>query len=400
MVVATISSVTRRRILTLLTVTLTLLFGVLTLQLSGVTRGPAEFDTRDMIDKVVFCTNLDLDAVDPSLAVTNVTKQGTELQGIGPRLGCAYKVIPAAASVAQAQQLLDALAEAGRLDPAARSACHDLAHEVGTKAWRSLGNKALTVGLDSCGYGYYHGAMRESIVGEDDPRSGVERLREFCSRQVAQYDVSDRRQFISWKLCAHGVGHALGGAVTELGLGIDLCGPIRTELVDDGDVTCVTGLLNELSVGSWGLRVTTTSVALQRCAAVPARYKQVCSSYSNFYADIPLDTLTKECNTLNDEYVEGCWEAVARSANHEVLFTGGDSEGARLLERPREMAAYVENLCASDRGYSCFEGFFTELSQFALDPPKLVEVCRALADQRRSMACEQAMSEMAAFHTI
>jgi hypothetical protein len=64
------------------------------------------------------------------------------------------------------------------------------------------------------------------------------------------------------------------------------------------------------------------------------------------------------------------------------------------------MAAYVENLCASDRGYSCFEGFFTELSQFALDPPKLVEVCRALADQRRSMACEQAMSEMAAFHTI
>jgi hypothetical protein len=390
---------TRRHLFTAIAAGVTVVLAAITVQLGGAGRDSARFDKVALITKVVYCMNLDV-VDDTSSGLPTPSLDDDLSRSYTVRLDCAFKAIPSPDSVAQARVLLDALSEAGRGDDAARSACHDLAHDVGTKAWQSMGSQSLTTDLDSCGYGYYHGAMRGSIDGSDDLVVSVDRLRSFCGDQLAQYPSGDRRQFIAWSLCAHGVGHALGGARTELADGIDLCSPIRTELVDDGDILCATGLLNELSAGGWGSQITTTEQVLERCAAVDNRYKQVCSSYGHFYANIPLDELVLRCNSLPTVYVGGCWEAVGFTATHEVLFTGGDSEGARLLQRPESMARYAENLCADDPRFSCISRFLTELSQLALDPPNLTKVCEALTNKSVSAQCSRAMREMAFVHRV
>jgi hypothetical protein len=364
-----------------------------TFNISGVA---SDFDYPALEKKVVYCSDLE---VSPERAAS---EEGIppEMNAYFIRLDCSYQAIPEPSSLEQARLLLDSLAAAGQQSRTARSACHDLAHDVGTKAWRSLGVQALKAGMDSCGYGYYHGVMRESVLGEADPRNGMDRLRALCDEQIAEYDPTDNRRMITWSLCAHGVGHALGGAGIEIPLGIELCQPIRTALDPAGDITCVSGLFNELSQGGWGFSITTTSEALKRCESLDDRYKQVCSSYSNFYSNVPLDILLEECNTLAPMYVSGCWEAVGLVSTHEVLFTGGDSQGARLMDKPSDLALYLEDLCAADRGDACFGRFLNELSELALDPPKLLEMCAALRDSARSQTCSQRISAMESFHTI
>ena len=390
---------TRRHFLTAFAAGVTVILAAITVLLGGPGTASSTFDKASLVKEVVHCMNLDV--VDDTSSDQSTPNLDEDLRrSYTIRLDCAFKAIPSPDSVAQTRALLDALSEAGRGDAAARSACHDLSHDVGTKAWQSMGAQALSLDLDSCGYGYYHGAMRGSIDGSDDLEVSVDGLRSFCGDQTAQYPAGDRRQTIAWSLCAHGVGHALGGSRTELADGTDLCAPIRTELVDDGDILCATGLLNELSTGGWGAQITTTEQVLERCAAVGDRYKQVCSSYGHFYANIPLDELVLRCNSLPTVYVGGCWEAVGLTATHEVLFTGGDSEGARLLQRPESMARYAETLCAEDPRFSCISRFLTELSELALDPTNLITVCEALINKSVSAQCLRAVREMAFVHRI
>jgi hypothetical protein len=70
------------------------------------------------------------------------------------------------------------------------------------------------------------------------------------------------------------------------------------------------------------------------------------------------------------------------------------------MENPSDLALYLEDLCAADRGDACFGRFLNELSELALDPPKLLEMCAALRDSARSQTCSQRISAMESFHTI
>jgi hypothetical protein len=392
----TVNEVMRKKILLALgalSSVAAVLAAAITFNASGVA---GEFDYKAMQKQITHCVELE---ITPEQAAQNPGAPA-EMNAYWLRLDCAYLTVPMPESLEQVRMLLDTVESAARENRNARSACHDIVHEIGTKTWRSLGEESLQVGLDSCGYGYYHGVMRESILKEADRQRGVDRLRGLCDAQSAEYSLDDSEFRTTLSFCAHGVGHALGGAKVPIDEGIDLCQQMKSEIDNEGDITCVSGLLNELSQGGWGYKIEQTSVALERCRDVADRYKPICSSYSNYYANIPVETLQRECNELDPAYVVGCWEAVGLSASHERLFTGGDSLGTRLVKEPAKMAAYIEDLCAADAGTSCFTRFLAELSELTLDPPLLLQMCAKLVDTNLANRCSTQINNVGRFHSI
>ena len=123
--------------------------------------------------------------------------------------------------------------------------CHDILHALGGIANKKYKNKSLITGLDSCGWGYYHGAMQESLSGSDanSVKVRVNDLKEFCtllahipSKELAveriksgefavldlykQYPekYSDSYYIDNSRLtfCGHGIGHAIGESLESL----------------------------------------------------------------------------------------------------------------------------------------------------------------------------------------
>jgi hypothetical protein len=123
--------------------------------------------------------------------------------------------------------------------------CHDILHALGGIANKKYNNKSLITGLDSCGWGYYHGAMQESLSGSDASgiKEKVSNLKDFCtllahipdkelaverikSGEFAVIDISkqypkaysDSYYIDNSRLtfCGHGIGHAIGESLENL----------------------------------------------------------------------------------------------------------------------------------------------------------------------------------------
>lgn len=123
--------------------------------------------------------------------------------------------------------------------------CHDILHVLGAIANKKYKNNSLITGLDSCGWGYYHGAMQESLSGNDANKikEKVSDLKDFCTllahipnKELAveriksgefgvldiskQYPAkySDSYYIDNSRLtfCGHGIGHAIGESLKNL----------------------------------------------------------------------------------------------------------------------------------------------------------------------------------------
>ena len=123
--------------------------------------------------------------------------------------------------------------------------CHDILHALGGIANKKYKNKSLIIGLDSCGWGYYHGAMQESLRGSDASRvkEKVTDLKDFCTllahipdKELAveriksgEFSVLDLYKQYPEKysdsyyidnsrftFCGHGIGHAIGESLGNL----------------------------------------------------------------------------------------------------------------------------------------------------------------------------------------
>lgn len=123
--------------------------------------------------------------------------------------------------------------------------CHDILHALGGIANKKYKDESLITGLDSCGWGYYHGAMQESLsaVGPSEIKNKVTKLKDFCTllanipnKEIAveriksgEYTVIDISKLYPNKygdsyyidnsmltFCGHGIGHAIGESLNNL----------------------------------------------------------------------------------------------------------------------------------------------------------------------------------------
>ena len=123
--------------------------------------------------------------------------------------------------------------------------CHDILHALGALAHKKYNNKSLITGLDSCGWGYYHGAMQESLSGSGSGviKAKIADLKEFCTIlahiddeataveriKSGEYTVIDiSKQYPNLyndsyyvdnsrlTFCGHGIGHAIGESLESL----------------------------------------------------------------------------------------------------------------------------------------------------------------------------------------
>jgi hypothetical protein len=123
--------------------------------------------------------------------------------------------------------------------------CHDILHVLGGISNKKYGDKSLITDLDSCGWGYYHGAMQESLTNSDgiEIKDKIMNLKDFCtllanipnkdlalerikSGEFTVLDISKQypeRYNDSYYVdnsrltfCGHGIGHAIGESLDNL----------------------------------------------------------------------------------------------------------------------------------------------------------------------------------------
>jgi hypothetical protein len=124
--------------------------------------------------------------------------------------------------------------------------CHDFLHELGSYGYLKFKQDSLILGLDSCGWGYYHGAMLMSLknISPNKVAGKITELKEFCYRlahepsvlvvsenrkksdfdQYADVGVDGNNEFSKpyfidyskFTFCGHGIGHAIGESFDTL----------------------------------------------------------------------------------------------------------------------------------------------------------------------------------------
>lgn len=134
--------------------------------------------------------------------------------------------------------------------PDLRPACHELAHEVGTRFLLAYGEEAIVPGNEWCSYGYYHGLMQAH--GKQNPDQLVAYASKVCT------SIADNLT----KGCMHGLGHASYAATGSIGEAMRVCEQVEGVFAR----TCADAVIMEVIFFS-GEGRRATSFSQQDCLA-------------------------------------------------------------------------------------------------------------------------------------
>jgi hypothetical protein len=325
----------------------------------------------------------------PNKVVSGLTGKRYK-DNVRERTLCAAESVANVSGMVNVRLLVDGLIERSQRDEEFRSACHDILHEVGRYAWLDSSEESLIQGYDTCGMGYYHGAMT-SALAEGKQQSNLNHLLEFCeelafvpgSASKARATVDGKKLYDPGKnsLCMHGIGHALAGVVKSIQNGAELCSDVIVYSIESDPSVCFTGFMNEYLVLNPPAR-STPAEAVSQCdeTAVTGSFIKQCVKYMLAFNDIKSSEAREYCMQQNEEWVvRGCWSAVGWVGGIKELMIGENAEkGKALLKDPKGFATYVETVCAGDKTSECMAHLFSEVGQVALDTSVMEAICRNL----------------------
>lgn len=333
-------------------------------------------------------------------------------------------------SVEQVKAAMALLYANSKKNDYARSACHDLAHAVGSWVFDTIGDEGLIQGYTDCGFGYYHGFMQRSME-KIEPMARVAALQTFCEeysdlrlRPDVKLSSEDTFQIDEtlYFFCSHGVGHSIAAHVDTIEEGIEICEYVdkdfegrpntwdrttvmdgRTYNMERPSVECYAGFMNEhmLQRMSRQEQPEEVSEVVSTCEQVPNEYRVKCAGYMSNYSKIKLTTLVEECNTIGNDLIRmGCWSGVGfRGAD--ILFDlnvdpsakdllGGYSSDL-LLSDPAGAAAFIDRLCRDDEEFTCAERVILETSQRSQRPEAMAAICELVKNEEHRWFCSNAV---------
>ena len=325
---------------------------------------------------------------------------------------CAADSMTNVSGMTNVRILVDGLIERAQKDELFRSACHDILHEVGRYAWLESNEESLIIGYDTCGMGYYHGAMTSALT-DGKQKSNLNHLLKFCEELAfvpgtsnkARATVDGKKLYDPGKnsLCMHGIGHALAGVVNNIQNGAELCTDVIVYSIDSDPSVCFTGFMNEYLVQNPPER-STPAQAVSKCEskAVTGSFIKQCIKYMLALNDIKSSEARDYCMQQNEEWVvRGCWSAVGWLGGIRELMIGVNAEkGRALLKDPTGFATYVESVCAGDKTNECQDHLFSEVGQVVLDTSIMEDICRKLTVEATREKCLNTVSGLSSVQDL
>jgi len=319
---------------------------------------------------------------------------------------CAADSLGNVSGMKETTLLIDNLIKRARGDEEVRLACHNILHEVGRQAWTRSSERSLVLGYETCGMGYYHGAMTTALDAGGQ-ESNLKYLLEFCRRLAdvptngASANPSDRGTGFydpaRNDLCMHGIGHALAGITTTIETGAKTCADVIVNSRVSDPSVCFSGFLNEYLV----LNPTNgedPTVAVAPCAApgVEGSFVKQCVKYMLANNNIPSSLAREFCLTQSEEWsVRGCWAAVGWVGGIKELMIGENEEkGKALVKDPAAFARYAEALCAGDRTFECEDHLISEVGQVVLDFPTMERICTNYSTREFRQKCAENIEKL------
>lgn len=352
--------------------------------------GPAEIEKR--LAWVDDCLS------SPDQVVSGLTGKQYNNQVDGRAL-CAADSLGNVAGMEETTALIDGLIEQAKQNEEVRLACHNILHEVGRQAWSRSGEGSLVLGYETCGMGYYHGAMTTAL-DTDGQKTNLKYLLEFCRRladvpqngSLTRPSDSGEGFYDQAKnsLCMHGIGHALAGISSTIESGAEICTDVVVNSKASDPNVCFSGFLNEyLFLKPTNGEDPMEAVGPCSTSGVTDAFVKQCVKYMLANNSISSAKAREFCITQTDEWVyRGCWAAVGWVGGIKELLVGENEEkGKALVKDPAAFTRYAEALCAGDQTTECADNLLSEVSQVVLDFPTMERICENYSTRKMQKKC-------------
>ena len=375
----------RRRILSIIALFSATLLIISSIIFFRISSSSTAIESATLIEKRLDWVNNCLNDPIPTNTQTGVEFPVT----VAGRLGCSVSVYGTADSMSGIMAKMDALIDRSKSDNAIRAACHDIMHNLGYVAWERFKGEGLVTKYNTCGMGYIHGLFSAALIGEDSRIDRLDELSIFCEF-LAKEGYKEGFDIGLNSHCAHGIGHALGSVIKKLDEGYDICRSTKF-LNSDGDpLICFMGVLNQFFVVN-RLGADDITSSLDYCSTFTGLWRSNCAGHIYYnHPATPIKGLNSLCPSIADqEYRDGCWQAVGLILAHKDLFIDGGGEGFELLGKPKEFATVIEDLCKGDVTTGCIDYAVQNIGELALDTDALLKLCEAFSDSTFAAVCSR-----------
>lgn len=230
---------------------------------------------------------------------------------VGTYVSMAYESTPAAASVALEKDML--------ANPLLRYYCHHTSHAIGRASYAIYGSieKAFTLGVEVCDFGYYHGIVEEASGYQTD---------DFFQESIPTLCIDLTTNTLFYMQCIHGIGHAVAQRTNnDMIRGLAMCERLDSLPVQELQPAlnaCGTGVTMEwfsvATSGADGLNAVSPTVSKPRdvCTLIGERWGGECYEYIGNTVDSskPYESLIEIASwCLGSPYENSCYIGLARA---------------------------------------------------------------------------------------
>jgi hypothetical protein len=326
------------------------------------------------------------------------------------RFICAAKSYGTPSNLDELTFMTKKLIDKSKDDEILRSACHDILHNIGVSAWNKFKEKSLIENLYTCGMGYYHGLMSQSLSSNIE--KDIKLLKDFCEK-FGKDEISLNSQ------CAHGIGHGIGMNNIPIKKQLELCSNIiinkKEWSLQDTRQDCISGSFNQYFLNKIS-NDKKIAENIKECETLNKIDLLECYKFSLMYTNASYEKIKIFCeNLVNiDKYIKnGCLRSVAMSAAHNYLFTGENSPGYKAILLPTEFLKLTNNICSNDYTspvnnsleiledtHPCYHQLYLEVSELVLNPTLLQGICNNAVKEHEKIICNNVVRSSKKIHDL
>lgn len=231
------------------------------------------------------------------------------------KIKCASDFYSNPKDINQLKEMINLLIASSKTDPLLANACHDILHELGKNAYQKYKNKSLFTKYYTCGFGYLHGAMSQSLINNNDNLGQIEILNELCKKLESEVKYTINQ-------CHHGIGHAIGSQDISILQQTNLCQNLSS-LNPRDTIDCTSGAYNQYFIDRTLENSGNIKKSLSLCDLPNDINLLECYKFALMYTNLPSQKVKEYCLSAIDQSTiykyYGCIRSIGMLAVHNEL---------------------------------------------------------------------------------
>jgi len=253
------------------------------------------------------------------------------------KIKCATDVYSNPKNITELREMINYLIIQADKNKILASACHDILHELGSKAFIKFNDDSLFYEYYTCGFGYIHGVMSTAISNTEESEKIIEKLNKFCINL-------ENKTKNTLNQCHHGIGHAIGSNNNTIVEQTKLCELLESDNPRD-TTDCVSGSYNQYFLDNTLENNGKIELSINKCNNLIDTTLLECIKFALMYTNLPSSEIKKFCDQQfknNDIYkYYGCLRSTAMLAVHNEISNVDENKYNDLVDEK------IEKLCSN-----------------------------------------------------